>query len=310
MSMTTYTFKEQTECLMCHMPSLRNSVLGLRMNCRQGWKPKRNSGFAVTIRRCIHCGLTYPDPLPVPTRIEDHYDIPPESYWTDDYFIFDENYLRSEIQHAKKLLAVTNRESATPPRALDIGAGIGKGMAALMRSGFEAWGIEPSSSFRRMAIDRAGISPERIQLSSVEAAQWPHDHFHYITFGAVLEHLYNPSLCLERAFSWLRPGGIIHAEVPSSNYLLHQLLNSYYRLIGTSFVANLSPMHPPFHLYEFTPQSFEALGKQIGFLLEEHSYHPASGRFVPRHLYPLFFRWMKATNSGMQLTVWLRKPFN
>lgn len=180
-------------------------------------------------------------------------------------------------------------------------------MRALERAGFEAWGLEPSPTFRQMAIERTVISPDRLQLSSVEDANWPAEHFHYITFGAVLEHLYNPALCLMRAMTWLRPGGIIHVEVPSSDYLLHHLLNGYYRLIGTSFIANLSPMHSPYHLYEFTPRSFNFLGQRYGFEVAEHSYHPASSRFVPRSLYPFFYHLMKATNSGMQLTVYLRK---
>lgn len=294
---------------MCGASSAHNSVLGLRLNRRQGWKPRRHSGFAVTIRRCSSCGLTYPDPLPVPANVDDHYAVPPSSYWTDDYFVLNDDYFLAEISCAKGLINDSLSSGVKALRALDIGAGIGKGMAALQRAEFEAWGLEPSPTFRRMAIDRLGIQPERLQLSSIEDAQWPLDHFHYITFGAVLEHLYDPAQSLSRALSWLRPGGVIHAEVPSSDYLLHRLLNGFYGLIGTSFVSNLSPMHAPYHLYEFTPRSFEALGRRLDFTLAEHSYHPASGRFVPRPLYPFFFRWMKATKSGMQLTVWLRKPF-
>lgn len=308
--MTSYTFHPQSSCLVCGAPSSGNRVLGLRLNRRQGWRPRAASGFAVTVRRCVSCGLTYPDPLPIPGCVEDHYGVPPETYWTDEYFELDDNYLSTEIGCAKRLLLQSLPGDAKSLRALDIGAGIGKAMVTLGRAGFDVWGLEPSPTFHHMAIKRLGVQPQRLQLASVEEAQWPADHFHYITFGAVLEHLYDPALCIERALSWLKPGGVIHAEVPSSNYLLHRLLNSYYRLIGTSFVANLSPMHSPYHLYEFTPQSFEALGKRLGFTLAEHSYHPASGRFVPRPLYPLFFLLMKATKTGMQLTVWLRKPLD
>lgn len=307
--MTSYTFLPQATCLMCLTPSARNAVLGLRLNRRQGWKPRLSSGFAVTIRRCSTCRLTYPDPLPLPGCIEDHYAVPPETYWTDEYFELSDRHLFEEISRAKNLLFHSVSDISISLKALDVGAAIGKGMLALEREGFNAWGLEPSPTFRRMAIDRMGIQSDRLQLSSIEKAQWPADHFHYITFGAVLEHLYDPAFCIERALSWLKPGGVIHAEVPSSDYLLHHLLNGYYRLIGTSYVANVSPMHSPYHLYEFTPQSFESLGQRLGFMLADHSYHPASGRFVPRQLYPFFFRWMKATKTGMQLTVWLRKPF-
>jgi SAM-dependent methyltransferase len=305
--MNSYTFQPQGACLMCLSSSSRNPVLGLRLNCRQGWKPRLSSGFAVTIRRCSSCRLTYPDPLPVPGCIEDHYAVPPESYWTDDYFNLSDDYLSGETSSAKRLLAQTAFDSDLPLKALDVGAAIGKGMIALERAGFEAWGLEPSPTFRCMAMDRMGIQPDRLQLASIEEANWPSDHFHYITFGAVLEHLYDPALCIQRALSWLKPGGIIHAEVPSSDYLIHRLLNGYYRLIGANYVANLSPMHSPYHLYEFTPQSFLSLGKRLGFRLAQHSYHPASGRFVPSLLYPLLYRLMTSSDTGMQLTVWLRK---
>ena len=32
---------------------------------------------------------------------------------------------------------------------------------------------------------------------------------------------------------------------------------------GTNYVTNISPMHSPFHLYEFGLKSFEELGKKI-----------------------------------------------
>lgn len=283
-------------------------MLGLRLNQRQGWKPRLKGGHAVTLRRCRHCGLTYPDPLPIPGSIEDHYAVSPETYWTEDYFSVSDDYLREELCCTQRLLAEQLDAFASPLKALDIGAAIGKGMRAMAMAGFDVWGLEPSPTFRQKAIERLAIPADRLQLAAVEDACWPANHFDYITFGAVLEHLYDPALCLERALHWLKPGGVIHAEVPSSDYLLHRLLNGYYRLLGTSFVANLSPMHSPYHLYEFTPQSFTALGHKLGFVLELHSWHPASGRFVPRAIYPLLYRWMKATNSGMQLTVWLRKP--
>ena len=159
-----------------------------------------------------------------------------------------------------------------------------------------------------MAIDRIRIVSDRTNFSSVDEAHWPENPLRYITFVAVLEHLYDPLLCIERALSWLKPGGLIFAEVPFSDYLIHGLLNFYNSLISTSYVANCSPMCSLYHLYEFRPQSFNSHGLRLGFKLVEHSYHPASSGFVPRFLYPFFCHLMKATHIVMQLTVWLRNP--
>ena len=49
---------------------------------------------------------------------------------------------------------------------------------------------------------------------------------------------------------WLKPGGIVHIEVPSKHFI-NKLVNIYYRLIGTNYLL-ISAMHTPFHLYEFS----------------------------------------------------------
>jgi len=51
--------------------------------------------------------------------------------------------------------------------------------------------------------------------------------------------------------SWLKTDGIMHIEVPSSDWLIARLLNFYYKIRGLDYVTNISPMHEPFHLYEF-----------------------------------------------------------
>src|SRR5205085_2091982 len=83
----------------------------------------------------------------------------------------------------------------------------------------------------------------------------PENFFDFITFGAVLEHLYHPAACLEKALQWLKPEGILQVEVPSSKHLVSKLINIYFTLIGTNFVTNISPMHAPFHMYEFSLKS-------------------------------------------------------
>ena len=51
--------------------------------------------------RCKSCGFIYPDPLPIPASIEDHYGIDPQSYWTDSsYFSISDDYFVREINLA------------------------------------------------------------------------------------------------------------------------------------------------------------------------------------------------------------------
>ena len=181
----------------------------MRLNRSQGRNPRSITGIGVTICKCGSCGLNFPQPLPVPNSIDDHYSVPPESYWREDYFVVDPNYFWKQIEDAKRLLSFT-----PGMKALDIGAGIGKAMIALEAAGFDCHGIEPSAPFRNKAFERMGIAEDKIELASIEDAKFSESHFDFITFGVVLEHLYDPAASIERAVRWLKPGGVIQIEVP------------------------------------------------------------------------------------------------
>ncbi len=180
-------------------------------------------------------------------------------------------------------------------------------MNALIKAGFSAYGIEPSTTFRQNAIEHSGIDPQRILEESVESACFPENQFDFITFGAVLEHLYDPAMAIRKALTWLRPGGVMQMEVPSSNHLMPTFINAYFRLRGTNFVTNLSPMHPPYHLYAFTVESFNRCGSSQGFEVAHSYIDVASIRHVPPLVKPILRAWMNWRGTGMQLTVWIRK---
>jgi SAM-dependent methyltransferase len=275
----------------------------MRLNRSQGRKPRAVSGIAVGVMQCRRCDLIFSNPLPIPADISDHYGMPPEEYWHPDYFNADPTYFAAEIATAKRLLGFR-----PGMKALDIGAGLGKAMTALGSAGFDTYGIEPAGSFRKAAAARMGIDPRRISAATMEEAEFDFK-FDFITFGAVLEHLYHPAQAIERALTWLAPGGVVQIEVPSSSHLLARFLNLYFRLSGTNYVTHISPMHPPFHLYEFGLRSFLANAARTGYRIVEHEFHQNGVLFVP--IPRLFHRpissWMRRKKQGMQLTVWLGK---
>lgn len=145
--------------------------------------------------------------------------------------------------------------------ALDIGADVGKAMIAMERSGFAAYGLEPSKPFYKRAAKN--VSADRLKFDTIEDAGYQSASFDFITYGAVFEHLYHPAGTLQKALVWLRPDGLVHIEVPSSEYAMTKLFNLYLKLSGTSYTSHISPMHAPFHLYEFTLRSFEEADKRL-----------------------------------------------
>jgi SAM-dependent methyltransferase len=167
--------------------------------------------------------------------------------------------------------------------------------------------MEPSKPFYERALSKMNISKERLQLGMLEDVDFPEGHFDFITFGAVLEHLYDPAASIKKALKWLKKDGLMHIEVPCSRFLFQKLVNVYNRIRGTRFVTNLSPMHTPFHLYEFDIRSFKELGLTTNFEIVKHQYFVCDVMFVPRLIKPLFTAFMKSTDTGMQLVVWLKK---
>ena len=287
---------------MCGDNSVNHIVLGQRLNQSQGIKPKSKTGISVSIMKCENCELIYSQPQPVPFDIQDHYGTPAEDYWKPEQFNYNADYFSYELKVVKELLPFKNGMTA-----LDIGAGLGKCMISLANAGFDAYGLEPSIPFYERALSKMNISAEKLKLGMIEETDYESESFDFITYGAVFEHIYHPAQSLEKALKWLKPGGIIHIEVPSSKHTISKLINLYFKVIGTNYVTNLSPMHSPFHLYEFGLKSFEELGKKIGYKIEKHYCAVCDINFVPSVFHPVMRKYMELNNSGMQLMVYLRK---
>jgi 2-polyprenyl-3-methyl-5-hydroxy-6-metoxy-1,4-benzoquinol methylase len=300
--MKQYYFYERTSCEMCGSPSADHKIKGSRLNTSQGKHPRKKKGIAVTVQQCSDCGLIYSNPLPIPANINDHYNVPPESYWREAYFKVNKNYYSKEIEIFRKL---ANFQPGM--KALDVGAGLGRCMLALQEAGFDTYGFEPSETFFERAISKMGVDPQRLKLCKLEDVEYDPEMFDFISFGAVFEHLYHPFESLSKAMKWLKPGGLIQMEVPSSKYLMARLINVYNRLCGTNYTTHLSPMLAPYHLYEFTVDSFKKAGEKLGYEVVLHYIEVCEILHFPSFTHPFFKRIMKATNTGMQLMIWLRK---
>lgn len=296
-----YYFQQVQNCNMCDAPTDTARVLGRRMNCSQGVRPNKKTGVSTTVVECKTCNLIFSNPLPIPENINQHYGIPAEDYWTPQEFEIKDDFFQNYIDIFNKLY---KKDGAK--KALDIGAGLGKSMIALEKNGFDAYGIEPSEPFYTRAIEKMGISRERLKLTSLEDADYSAEEFDFVTFGAVLEHLYDPSSAIKKALSWLKPGGLVHILVPSSAWLTTRIYNLVYRIQGLDYVSNISPMHAPFHLYEFGLKSFEKHAAKFDYEIAHYKFEVCN-TFLPRVFDPVIKPIMSKTDTGMELEIWLRR---
>jgi SAM-dependent methyltransferase len=289
-------------CEMCGRDVSDARVLGRRLSTRQGLLPRKAVGLATTIQRCRGCGLIFSNPMPLPADLGDHYDVQPSEYWADAIATREEGYFAEQITCFRRLWS----GGRATPSALDIGAGLGKAMSQLASAGFETFGIEPSAPFREAAIEHNGIDPDVLLLGGIEHVDFAEQSFDFVTFGAVLEHLPAPSSAIQRALAWLRPGGLIHIEVPSADWLMARVFDALYRVRGLDYTSHLSPLHVPYHLFEFRLDAFEAHAHRFGYEIADHRYY-VGDTYAPRWISPLLTRLMDTTDTGLQLEVWLRR---
>jgi 2-polyprenyl-3-methyl-5-hydroxy-6-metoxy-1,4-benzoquinol methylase len=299
--MKSYTFKEIEACNMCQSPKAMFKILGRRLNCSQGLSPKKKVGIATTIMQCKNCNLIFSNPQPIPANFQDHYNIEPSSYWPEAYFQLSDDDFKKEIENLKIIKGIKPGE-----RYLDIGAGLGKSMIALEKQGMDVYGLEGSESFYKMAIEKMGIDSDRLKLSTLEEVEYEPDFFDFISFGAVLEHLYDPHLSIEKALKWLKPKGVIHIEVPNAKYLITRLISLANRVLGTDYVSNISPMHEPFHLYEFGIKTFQKHAELNNYKILDWKIDVCQTP-LPSIAKAIVDPIMDKTNRGMQVTVWIQK---
>jgi ubiquinone/menaquinone biosynthesis C-methylase UbiE len=215
--------------------------------------------------------------------------------------MIEKDHFKTEIETLKTIMNIK-----PGMRFLDVGAGLGKTMTVFSRLDFDVYGFEPSKSFYQKAITQMKIPPDKLKLAMIEEVDYPENYFDFISFDAVLEHLYNPSEAIIKAMKWLKPGGIIFIDVPSSKWLVSKIIKFYYLMIGTDYVGNLSPMHPPFHLFEFSIDSFIKHSSQNNYEIAFYQYFVCE-TYMPKFLDFFIKPYMKWTNTGLQLCVWLRK---
>lgn len=233
----------------------RTAVLGIRGNREHfGADPAAEPHIVTNVVQCRGCDLIYTNPMiRGMEHLESAYYADPEAYQAasdgDPAVMF-----RSRLD----LLA----RHVPAGDLLDVGAGKGEFLAEARARGWRAVGIEPSGKFCEHARLRHGVEIHEGLLGGVPGLSGR--MFDAVTFNHVLEHVDDPAPLLRTAASLLKPAGVIFIEVPNCSSTLLRLADVYFRLKGLGWSSRLSPLHPPFHRYGYTPRSLRRLVERSG----------------------------------------------
>lgn len=222
-----YYWKKQ-DCPICGRPPAQ--FIGRR----GGSSHRLQLGVEARIWRCEKCDLIFPNPMPIPKNgLAQHYDVSPSEY----FYAHDEEHKRKS---ASRLL--DELESLTKTgRLLDVGSGRGELILVARDRGWEVTCVEPSPSFAAV-LQARDID---VITSGIEDCSLGSERFDAVILSAVLEHLYEPQLALQKISASLRNGGLLFLDVPNEGGLYFRAGNLYEQIKLSGSTVNLSPTFFP-----------------------------------------------------------------
>jgi SAM-dependent methyltransferase len=173
------------------------------------------------------------------------------SYYDESYYGEERKKFLSPVQAGVSALAGWKWGKLRPllgpgDRLLDIGCGRGTLVKSAREAGFEAWGIERSSS--------VGHQLPWVLDKSLPECNFPDNHFQLVVLWHVLEHLPDPLAALREICRILKPGGRLSLAVP--NYGGAQAKASGARWFHLDL---------PRHIWHFNPSTLQKILLRTGF---------------------------------------------
>jgi SAM-dependent methyltransferase len=277
----------------------RHTVLGIR----GGAAHVDGKGEPATIVRCRSCHLVYTRPTLLPIGN------PYAGHAPGDYFHSHETSQRFDMGVA--IARQATRHLGRVGTLLEVGCGQGGLLRGARTVGFDVRGVEMTPGFAAQA-----PADLPIEVAPLEQAETLKRTFDVIVLAAILEHVYDPILCLDRVREALVPGGLVFIDVPNECSLWSKVGNAYMRMRGRRWAVNLSPTFPPYHVIGFCPRSLTRLLDQCGFDTVELIVH-RWGNDLPKR--PGLVAWAEhqaaelvlsagqALGMGMGINCWARR---
>jgi len=232
-------FEKLDHCPLCNSGHFSNYLI-----CKDHSVSEEN--FAIV--KCNECQLLFTNPRPTPAELSKYYD--------SEEYISHQNKSNSLINSIYKLARVFTlrgkinliNQHSTKGNILDIGCGTGHFLTKCIKDGWQATGIEPNQTAKKLATEN-GIQVYE-ELKEIDTSI----KYKVISMWHVLEHVTDLNFYLKTIHKLLDKNGTFFVAVPNINSKDADIYKEKWAAYDV-----------PRHLYHFSQQTMRALMKKHGF---------------------------------------------
>jgi 2-polyprenyl-3-methyl-5-hydroxy-6-metoxy-1,4-benzoquinol methylase len=203
------------------------------------------------VLKCLGCGLVFVDPLPESAFLATHYDA---GYYADWLGKQKTRRLRMWERRLRDI------DRNTPKgRLLDVGCAAGTFLYLAQKGGWRISGTEYSPYAASFARD---LLQTDIFCGDLTEAPFADSLFDVVTLWHVLEHVTDPTRCLQTVYRLLKPSGLLVIAVPN---VQDYLMRIAYRIVKGRPLRLFSRGDREIHLYHFSAETLQRYLWKTGF---------------------------------------------
>jgi len=193
---------------------------------------------------CLKCGLVMHMPVPSEAEVNAYY----ASRYRQDYHgesTPSERRIMRAWNNAQRIYDQLKPTISDVKTVFEVGAGIGCTVKLFETKGLQASGIEPNHDFNAFTQQRLFADVQNVNLFDMEAA--PRTDLMLLIH--VIEHFSSPKKALQHMHRLIHDDGLLYVECPNV----------------TGPFATYDRMFHYAHIYNFSPQTLQAMVEQCGF---------------------------------------------
>jgi len=223
------------------------------------FRPRRTAG-PLTLGECGRCALAYVDPLEAAddeTVAEAGSSVTDSGYNDGMRWHFESRVDEARALAPNRLARYTALLGHAPRDLLEVGCGTGAFGPAWGELGIPWQGVELNPESAAFARERG------LRVEQGDFLQYEGPPAEVVVASQVLEHVLTPRDFLRKLASVLRPGGLLHLDVPN-----HDGLASRLRTVPGVGNGSFGFLQPPYHLVAYGRSTLRTLLEEEGWRIE------------------------------------------